>query len=249
MAKILVIGDIHQKVGQLNHFLEKYESTADYTVFIGDYFDDFDDNVFEVKTMATWLRDNIGRSNRVFLFGNHDFQYMLPAGITFCSGYASWKRDIIEKTLSKDHWKQMKYFHAHESLVNDTPTSYWFSHAGITKHWFEHPVYGTTSDFIEDKLQKTQLAIDGLTRDWGCIWAADRFRGGPHKYGGLLWSDWRNIELFNNTTQIVGHTPHDAVQLITDSDKNAMCINVDTHMREVILLNTDTNTFDILSGN
>ena len=247
MANILVIGDIHQKVGRLNDLLERYESAADYTVFTGDYFDDFNDNCMEVELMASWLCDNLSKPDRVFLMGNHDFQYMLPAGVVYCSGYAAWKREIIENILDQTHWSQIGYFHAHESQVDDIQVKYWFSHAGITRHWFEHPVYGTTTATIKQKLATTQQAIKGLTRDWGCIYAADRYRGGPYNHGGLLWSDWRGIEQYENTTQIVGHTPHYGVTTKINEESNSMCINNDTGLQQVIMLNTDTNTFDVLT--
>ena len=247
MANILIIGDIHQKVGRLNDLLKAYESCVDYTVFTGDYFDDFDDNCQEVESMAVWLRDNLDKPNRVFLCGNHDFQYMLPAGTVYCSGYAGWKREIIESVLDESHWSKIGFFHSHKSFVYDTHVNYWFSHAGITRHWFEHPVIGINTAVIEQKIQRTQQAIKGLTHDWGCIWAADRFRGGTYDHGGLLWNDWNNVELFENTTQVMGHTPHTNIAYMYREDINASNINVDTHLQEVIVLNTDTNSFVTLS--
>ena len=245
MAKILVIGDVHQKVDRLKQALA-YEHLADYTVFIGDYFDDFEDNVYEAMGMAWWLRDNLDQPNRVILLGNHDFQYMLPEYTVYCSGFTGYKHEAINKVLTPDDWKKFEYFHSHESDVNGDTINYWFSHAGITRLWFEHPVLGTTPDTINENISKVKTAVETRNREWDCVWAADRFRGGRHKKGGLLWNDWDNNDFFENTTQIVGHTPQRNIAVKKNSIINAQSINVDTHLREVILLDTSTNTFETL---
>jgi len=109
----------------VNQILEKKEREVDLTVFLGDYFDDFDDNQYEVNAMATWLKSNLYKEKRVFLMGNHDFHYRVLPYSLYCSGYALWKHDIIKQILSENDWNQIRYFYS----VNN----FWFSHAGITE--------------------------------------------------------------------------------------------------------------------
>lgn len=236
--KILVIGDVHLKLAKLDQALE-HEHKVDKTVFLSDFFDDFDDNAYLTESMSLWLKENLHKPNRVFLWGNHDWQYHLPAGTVYCSGYAGWKREIIEKILTPNDWKQFRYFHNEDNI--------WFSHAGVSRYWFEHPVHGIDAEVINRKIQETQIAIDGLTGAWGCVWAADRFRGGEYPKGGLLWNDWRNSDFFENVTQVVGHTPSSHVQIKTSQNTNSRNINVDTHMHEVIILDTENGSYEIIS--
>jgi predicted MPP superfamily phosphohydrolase len=161
-VKILVIPDIHQKIALVNQILEKKEQGVDLTVFLGDYFDDFQDNQYEVNAMATWLKLNLYKEKRVFLMGNHDFHYRVLPYSLYCSGYASWKHEIIQHILSEADWNQIKYFHA--------VGNFWFSHAGITEKWFSHPVHGLTPETIEDTLLDVEKAVF-TSRLW-CYWTS-----------------------------------------------------------------------------
>ena len=96
MSKVLVIGDVHQKIHLLEQAL-KLEPEMD-VVIMGDYFDDFDDNIFEVASMAEWLKSNIDNPRLTLLMGNHDINYRLPKpGLLACSGFAGWKYETINK--------------------------------------------------------------------------------------------------------------------------------------------------------
>lgn len=235
MPKILVIGDIHNKLDNVKKVTAAW---TDQIVFLGDYFDDFDDNAVETEATALWLKESIQHSNRIHLMGNHDFHYMVkPAATLYCSGFAGWKHEIINSILTYEDWNKLEYFYS----VNNT----WFSHAGITRYWFEHPTIGTTEGHIRAEIAKSLISVTGDVQDIGCLWAADHYRGGRHKKGGLLWNDWRNTEFFEGITQVVGHTPRDHVISITKNGGTA--INVDTHMKEVIIFDTDTKQYDIIS--
>jgi hypothetical protein len=245
MKKLLIIGDVHQKVATVNSALSR-ESEADQTIFMGDYFDDFDDNAYEVEAMAHWLKESLTKPNRIHLMGNHDLQYMLPQGSIFCSGFASWKHDIISKILTPEDWSKLEYFH-HVKGVREI----WFSHAGITKYWFEHPVLGTTVEHIQEVVLQSKDCLKRLNT--GCsiaaLYAADRLRGGRYPKGGLLWNDWRNIDHFENTIQIVGHTPYDKIQIQKKEEIRSMCINVDTHLNEVLLFDLENESLEVIRNN
>ena len=234
MKKTLVIGDIHNKYETVRKILDNWRGN---TIFIGDYFDDFNDTGEHIQETAKWLKESLSHENRIHLMGNHDFHYMVqPAASLYCSGFSIEKYKIINSILCKEDWDKLKYFY-HED-------DYWFSHAGISRNWFEHPIYGTTAEVIESRLDLAKKALENRNfRATGAIYAADFFRGGSYEEGGILWNDWRNVNFFTGITQIVGHTPHNNIQ-IKKVDK-CVNINVDTHLNEILFI--ENESFEIIN--
>lgn len=237
MSKVLIVGDIHNKVQKAETAMGNWTGPI---IQVGDIFDDFHDTVNDAIEAAEWLKQSILQPNRTHLMGNHDIQYMLPlnSGI-YCSGYSVDKHKAIRSVLTDEDWSHVKYFLS----VNNC----WFSHAGITRMWFEHPINGLTLDGINEQINKAVHSINDKTyANIQCLYAADYFRGGRSKKGGLLWNDWRNSDFIEGVTQIVGHTPYDSIQCTKDSSINSININVDTHMRQVITLDTITSAYEII---
>lgn len=239
MSKILVVGDIHNKHLVAQKYIDRWEAINPdgLIVLLGDYFDDFYDSVEDVIATAQWLKESLTKPNHIHLYGNHDIHYALPIkSETYCSGYTLDKHIAIQTILTKEDWSKLKYFYAHDN--------YWFSHAGVTSFWFSHPVEGITVEVIERAIAKAQIGIDiGDYTMMGCLYAADSYRGGRYPKGGLLWNDWRNKEYIKGITQVVGHTPRECVKW--ETRKGGTCINVDTHLKEVIVLNTEDGTFEV----
>ena len=52
--KTLVVPDIHNKIDVVQKILDK-ESSVDEVIFLGDWFDDFNDNVNDVVEVAKFL--------------------------------------------------------------------------------------------------------------------------------------------------------------------------------------------------
>ena len=52
--KTLVVPDIHNKINVVQKILDK-ESSVDEVIFLGDWFDDFDDSVNDVVEVAKFL--------------------------------------------------------------------------------------------------------------------------------------------------------------------------------------------------
>lgn len=237
MKKILVIGDVHQKLNRLNLALENWQ---DKIIFLGDYFDDFQDSPKDAEKTAKWLKESLTIPNRIHLIGNHDFHYMIrPKGITYCSGFSPEKYDAINNILKPEDWNKLKFFH-HEKEI------YWFSHAGISYKWFSHPVHGVTLRGIEEVISKAQIDIEGQiynSSNFFALWGADFYRGGRFDKGGLLWCDWRNIDFFKGITQIVGHTPREEVKC--SKRKGGTNINIDTHLTQVLELDLENNSWEI----
>lgn len=230
----LIIGDVHTKFEKVEKIIKDYDCPV---IFIGDYFDDFDDDAEINKATAEWLKESLTKENRIHLFGNHDFQYRIkPIGMVTYSGFHYKKYEKINEVMTEDDWDKLKYFHA--------IGKYWFSHAGITEYWFQHPVLGLTVEGINEIISKAKEAVkvSDLAGAQPLI-AADYYRGGRHRKGGLLWNHDVNTDYIDGITQIYGHTEHDQIQV--KRRINNTTINVDTGLREVLELDVDSNIWSI----
>jgi metallophosphoesterase superfamily enzyme len=126
---ILVIPDIHTHHEKAERICQKYKDHK--IVFIGDYFDQFNDSVEDNMFTAEWLKESLGKQNRIHLRGNHDEHYD-PRVSSICSGYSNQKKAGINKVLSIEDWDKLKYFHFENKWL--------FSHAGVNQYWFGNPV-------------------------------------------------------------------------------------------------------------
>jgi hypothetical protein len=238
-SRVLVIGDIHQNHQRANQYINNWDGQI---VFLGDYFDQFHDSPEDARATAEWLKDSLQHSNRIHLMGNHDFHYMLPVGSgVFCSGYSPEKHKVVSEVLSMEDWNKVKYFHAENNC--------WFSHAGVSYKWFSHPVLGINKEVVEQVITKAKEDIAAQiynTSNVGALWAADHYRGGRYDKGGLLWCDWRILDFFEDIVQVVGHTPRDEVK--SHSRKGGLNINIDTHLKECIILDTLSNQYEVVTA-
>jgi hypothetical protein len=226
MENLLVIGDIHNKVKLVDFYIKRFPKTP--IIFMGDYFDDFGDDEIDARATAEWLKESLTHPERIHLIGNHDLPYMLN-GRVFCPGWSEEKQRAVNDVLTADDWSKLKFFH-HER-------NYYFSHAGLTEHWFAHPITGLiTEEYVESSIGTALPLLDPMSEN--CIWAADSYRGGHHKYGSLLWCDWRCLDHIKNINQIVGHTPSRKIIRSTDEDTNSDHFNVDCFLREVLMFSS-----------
>lgn len=236
--KTLFIGDIHNHVGEIKNLVDNWDGNI---VFVGDYFDDFGDNPTEARNTAIWLKESLTKPNRIHLMGNHDFHYYLPLDSgNYCSGYSRLKHEEIRDVLNKDDWDKIKFIHRIDNI--------WISHAGVDKSWFEHPIKGFNYEVVEEIVNRcVENTNMGLFDRIGEIWAADFYRGGQYKKGGILWNDWRNLVLYENLVQIVGHTPLKKIGIKSYPPINSYAYNVDCKCREFLVL-TEFNNPVIFNG-
>jgi hypothetical protein len=224
-SSTLVIGDVHQNVAAVLKAVQNWKGRI---IFVGDYFDDFDDSPMEAYLTAEWLKDSLKHENRIHLCGNHDFHYMCNKFDYVCSGFSEAKYNEINRIMTREDWNKIKFFFDE----ND----FWFSHAGVTRYWFEHPIKGINAEIIKEKINKAQqhILVPKSVKDTetDCLWASDYQRGGTHKFGGILWSHYSNCEFYEGITQVFGHTYCKNIEV--NSAGNARCINVDTYLNEVL---------------
>ena len=216
--KLLVIGDIHTHYEKVERIISKYQKTHKF-IFMGDYFDQFGDTPELNASTAYWLKKQMEeRPDWVYLKGNHDEIYD-PRTSCMCSGFSSQKKTAINEVLTIEDWNKLKYFHKENG--------FWFSHAGITKYWFAHPMKDGITEENAQRIIDSAITSQRVGEDSNAIWASSLARGVRHQVGGILWQDWRDLELIPNFKQVVGHTPLKRIQAISDNIINSTIINVD----------------------
>jgi len=243
MNKILVIGDIHNHWVKAEAIASKYD---DHTiVFVGDYFDDFGDSAIDADQTARWLKESLTKPNRIHLMGNHDINYSYLnyrkdskgnlQNLYHCSGYTLQKDDAINRVMTNEDWDKIKMYHYENG--------WFFTHAGLSHHWFEHPVLDTTPEIIIKKLDEAVEMYKN--REYtDILGAAGRCRGGSHKVGGILWHDhFRESTPLPFIKQVYGHTPNTTtVGPLIDIEKDdeySINVNVDCGLQEVFRIHED----------
>lgn len=239
--KYLIIPDIHTKWEKAEKIIE---GAGEYSkiIFLGDYFDEFNDTISSNAKTAHWLQESLKQENRIHLLGNHDLQYAFNCWFLKCTGFSPQKDAVINAILSDEDWNRMLYY-------------YWLSENTLCSHAGLNPRFVTqeikdNSFSICDWLQREERgAMHSLNRNvFHWFFAVGKSRGGNNSVGGLFWQCWSEFD--NNIlgiNQIVGHT----------KKKNPACVffsNFEKPPPPSYHLNLDTNLdfygkFDAKSGN
>lgn len=200
MIKVLIIPDVHHRTGFVEHAIKTTEH--DTIVFLGDYFDNFDDDSIDVKNTCEWLMDSVNKPNRIHLMGNHDIHYLYDDPGFRCSGYQQWKHFIIRDTIPHDLKNKIKPYH----FLNDNTL---LSHAGLHKCWIPENIKKliySNSPFREELSNYLDQEFIKGFRHQSWIFNAGKSRGGYQRVGGLIWCDFREFHPVLGLNQIFGHT-------------------------------------------
>ena len=230
--KIIVIGDGHNHWKEIEAIVDRFPEHK--IIQIGDQFDDFGDNIVIAKDTARSVKRLMEKSNYVQLFGNHDMPYCPKYKKLDCSGFTFEKYDAINTILTKEDWDKYKFYH-HEN-------GWYFSHAGITKHWFADPLTGEiTPERVDSVIAESCQQYDMNLTPYA-IYGADFYRGGRLQVGGLVWCDWRGLPLIPNVKQVVGHTPLKPYIIFKeDISTQSINVNVDCERREILEIDENGN--------
>lgn len=213
MSKTLIIPDIHHKIGWIEPFLKKIEH--DTVVFLGDYFDDFNDDEDITSYTANWLKNSLEIPNRIHLWGNHDVPYYNT--VINCPGFTYEKYNVINKIIPKSYFeKKLKFSYYEQNFL--------FSHAGFS---LESITYDPeiSVDNKDELLKHIQLNCDSATLNLKnnfshILFSVGKARGGLDKKGGCLWLDWDKEFKPLCINQIVGHTPDKNVRVKCEYNKS-----------------------------
>jgi hypothetical protein len=143
------------------------------------------------------------------IVGNHDFPYWNNDPASSFYGF-EWN-DEINAAIDKHRWRFKAAKAVGEVLL---------THAGLSREY--EGVWASAqqaADYI-DKIWRTTQA-DRLFTGIG------RTRGGPDKYGGIMWSDWSEAKT-RTFSQLFGHTPGNKIRkrLSTTQDTAQYCIDL-----------------------
>jgi hypothetical protein len=239
MSKTLVIPDIHhaRNLDAVEEAIARERPTT--TVFLGDYFDQWDDTAKDAGRTAEWLKSSLKRPDRVHLFGNHDLPYAFP-GMYYCPGFTEEKLNAISDHIAPDDWGNLVLTHWEGNFL--------MSHAGLTDYYAPTdgmPLRGFLS-------QQEALALECLSGDrhhW--IWAIGRQRGGDDPVGGLVWCDVREFRPIPGINQIFGHTPTPGGIFKWEPNSRNWCIDTGTRssgVRHYALVEQDRVSVRMIDG-
>jgi predicted phosphodiesterase len=208
--KTLIIPDIHQRHSLARSIFERYVNEVDRVVFLGDFFDSFNETMYDVCMTAEFVREVIHHPKVVCLYGNHDISYRYNNNESYCPGYKKEKSYSINDILKFSEWSKFKYHHVEDGVV--------YSHAGFTKKLLLKHEINYDNQNLEEISEKTDECYRRNEPDF-YTWV-DNKRGGHFDFGGILWGDWEYLSLVENLNQVVGHTPQFYPQIATNLPEN-----------------------------
>lgn len=204
-----IIPDLHHKWETAEKIIQAVG--PDQTIFLGDYFDSFDEIPQMVYDMADWLVESVKNPKRIHLIGNHDMHYMYANNYFQCSGYEQWKYFHINDIIKRDTWDKLKHYHVLDNV-------WLLTHAGLHEYFIPNSIKVLANN--KSKLFFKQLTnyideqiIKGM-RNQSWIFHAGQMRGGNQLYGGINWCDSREFIPTKGLNQIFGHTVYDQIRWI-----------------------------------
>lgn len=205
--RILILSDLHLRHHAAEELISKVEH--DKVIFLGDYFDQFNDSPIQNQEAAQWLKESLTKENRIHLWGNHDIHYGLSSQFA-CSGYEQPKDYAINQVMQAEDWKKLKFWHYEDG--------FFFSHGGFKyqlfkgicsrQHFSTNLVNNTPEKVLEVLNAEWMYAANQLAGNmWPVLLAPGMSRGGDFQHGGLLWCDVNEFHPIPNFNQVFGHTP------------------------------------------
>jgi len=217
--KLLVIPDIHNHFEPAEELIKRFPDR--HVVFLGDYFDSFDDTVSMAIATAEWLRYSIGKG-RIHLMGNHDLPYRWR--YQTCPGFNTRKYREVCRIMTEDIWRETRLALIFSNFAHGAPIArpLVLSHAGFTlanlygADDFRDVAKGGRLEFLRDRLPQEHLE-EIRKQSTRCLRAAKEVRHhfwlnqgtrvGDRNVGGPFWIDRHELlSQLPEIYQIVGHT-------------------------------------------
>ncbi len=180
MARTLIIPDIHNGHITAEDIIRRED--ADRIVFLGDYFDSFEETEDDVSGTAKWLAGSLQMPDRTHLVGNHDLNYMTNNPKLKCSGFDGRKKFLIDRHAIP--WGMLKPF----CYVGN----YLCTHAGLSRQFFEEHSKTGLAEFLCESYEEMRH-IDEPDYKFRFL-EAGISRGGTAKNGGIVWCDYDEFQ-------------------------------------------------------
>ena len=228
--RICVIPDLHNRVHVADEIIAQENDNVDEFLFLGDYFDDYEDTPENVRNTGLFINEYINNDRFKFLIGNHDVQYIIDHPAFACKG--SWERekhDAINEVVTVDAWEKMLWTHIDNKWL--------FSHAGIV--WegpFDQEKHDGNLNFEIQNVIEGDLPFSRILGYGGEYWDKDFFNRSVYAEGdGFIYNQmFGHTVLFDwKCTQYVGYRAY----------------NIDTHNQHYAVVNTDNDYVEIKRTN
>ena len=215
--RTVVIPDLHHHTGVADRILAWAEPYGR-AVFLGDYFDDFDDTPAIATETARWVKARLADPRSTLLWGNHDLPYAFPDNHDLgCPGFTWEKHAAITAVLRPRDWSALR-LHAWVG-------PWLLSHAGLDRSLLPADAPPSLAEWLRETEGE---ALSAASHGWSHPFTASGWcRGGRRPIGGLTWRDWRAFEPVPGACQIVGHTPsrHEALRRKDDPGSRNFCLD------------------------
>jgi len=209
--KTVIIPDVHCHFDRAEAIILK--EVPDEIVFLGDYFDAYDETMETHIQTVEWLKGSMKNPRRIHLLGNHDLSY-LDQKYT-CSGYTGVKKFFIDKIGVKLE-KLLRYYWIDETWL--------CTHAGLSYEFYK--AYAGSGQTVSDFLETYDYDVELRERLYNC----SNMRGGMDAYSGIVWCDYGEFVDIPDIKQIFGHTNDKCVRhLKNDNGSEHYCL--DTSVR------------------
>lgn len=255
--KSIIISDLHNRVdwiedALLSPLLQPYNNV----IFLGDYFDDFNDTPKDVTNAAKWLKQSIRKPNRIHLTGTHDLWYRFPYNrFIVASGNTEKKAYAIRSVLTQEDWNKLYLYHyeqnfllSHAGVHINLISEYIFNHKDLFDKYINKELQLTTQEIIDNVVRPAcEEALNRVQQGYAHPWLdAGIVRGGRQSVGGIIWLDWiYEFKPIPDLNQIVGHT-----ELNIPGEKfikSSMNFDLDTRSQHIgILENGRFSTIDTI---
>ncbi len=196
--RTIIISDLHNRVDWVEPTLSSLQ--YDKVIFLGDYFDDFDDTVEDVKKVAKWLKQSLPKPDRIHLCGTHEMWYRFPDNpFLQASGNTKQKSNVINYILTAKDWNLLKLCYYEQGFL--------LTHAGVHSYLLGKNNL-STQEMLNRIKSETEKALQDVRNGKINPWLDAGFaRGGLQRVGGITWLDWLDeFEPVPYLNQIVGHT-------------------------------------------
>lgn len=226
--RYLIVPDVHHKVLLANRILE--EDPHDHAIFLGDFFDDWNDGITDAACTAACVKAWLNDPNITCLLGNHDMAYgwaHLNQEL-LCSGWSKDKAIAVHGQLAPEDWRKFK-LHA---WIDEGPRPWLISHAGLHASGLEGC---PPADYRQSVDSECERALDCLfTGQMHFLLGCGRIRGGRQAIGGINWMDWDEFLPIPRLNQVVGHTQAKKVRYKNWPTSENVCL--DTRMRHYAVI-------------
>lgn len=218
--KIITIPDLHGK--EVWNTIDP--SSYDKIIFLGDYVDSKGD--YSDREEATNLEQIIEFKKQhpekvELLIGNHDLHY-LYFPLYRASAFNARMQPVFT-TLFKSNRDCF-------SFAFQVGIHLW-THAGVSKHWFDLQSPIIESLAVADPLKELGLILNKMETDYlNELAAISPIRGGLEAHGGIMWADKLETvhDYLPGLHQYVGHTKVKQITLIGDETSSIYyldCLN------------------------